>query len=227
MIQQTTIRLAAAYVLFPLSMSTFAAETDFQVGFDRKKITPTESLWMSGYAGRRRGSTGVLDDLYVQAMAVRDRSGTRALLLRIDVCTLRDATITQICELIKQRTGLMRREILVNVSHTHSGPAVDELYHYSMTTAHRERLAAYMERLKALCTDAAEEALDDLKPAVLEFGIGEARFFHNRRGLDANGRYTGMLANQTTIPTARYRCFVFPIPTAPCEVSSSVLPAIT
>ena len=62
---------------------------------------------------------------------------------------------------------------------------------------------------------------------VLEFGIGEARFFHNRRGLDANGRYTGMLANQTTIPTARYRCFVFPIPTAPCEVSSSVLPAIT
>ena len=195
MIQQTTLRLAVAAVLFQLSVSTFAAEPEFQVGFGRKKITPTESLWMSGYAGRRQGSTGVLDDLYAQAVAIRDRSGTRALLLRIDVCTLHDATITQICELIKQRTGLMRREMLVNVSHSHSGPAVDELYHYPMTTTHREKLAAYMERLKALCADAAADALNDLQPAVLEFGTGEANFFHNRRGLDANGRYTGMLAN--------------------------------
>ena len=80
------------------------------------------------------------------------------------------------CELITQRTGLTRREILVNISHTHSGPAVDELYHYPMSTEDRANLAAYMERLKAMCADAAEDALDDLQPAVLEFGVGEARF---------------------------------------------------
>ena len=85
MIQQATIRLAAACVLVPLSSLTFAAEPDFQVGFGRKKITPTESLWMSGYAGRRQASTGVMDDLYAQAMAVRDKTGNRALLLRVDV----------------------------------------------------------------------------------------------------------------------------------------------
>ncbi|MHC4877804.1 MAG: LamG domain-containing protein [Planctomycetota bacterium] len=182
-------------ILIITTTTVFAAEPDFQVGFGRKKITPAESLWMSGYAGPHRLATGVLDDLYAQAMTVRDRSGSRALLLRIDVCTMRDATITQICDLISQRTGLMRREILVNVSHTHSGPAVDELYHYPMSTEDRARLAAYMERLKAMCADAADDALKDLKPAVLEFGVGEARFFHNRRGLDENGRYTGMQAN--------------------------------
>lgn len=195
MIQRTTIALGVVCFTALQSLVIIAAEPDFQVGFGRQKITPTESLWMSGYAGRRQGSTGVLDDLYAQAMAVRDSSGTRGLLLRLDVCTLQDATITQICDLIQQRTGLMRREILVNVSHTHSGPAVDELYHYPMSTAHREKLAAYTERLKSWCADVADLALSDLQPAVLEFGVGKAQFFHNRRGLDAKGRYTGMQAN--------------------------------
>ncbi|MEM7234723.1 MAG: neutral/alkaline non-lysosomal ceramidase N-terminal domain-containing protein [Planctomycetota bacterium] len=182
-------------VCFLVPVSVRGADTDFQVGFAREKITPSEPLWMSGYAGRAHGSTGILDDLFVQAMAVRDRSGQSALLLRVDICVLRDATVTQICQLIRQRTGLMRREILVNVSHTHSGPAVDELYHYSMSTAHREKLAAYMERLKAICADVSAAALKDLKPAILDFGVGQAMMFHNRRGLDANERYTGMRPN--------------------------------
>jgi len=193
MIRHATFQLALVSLLAPLGVN--GAELDFQVGVARKKITPTESLWMSGYAGRHQGSTGVFDDLWVQAMAIRDRVGHRALLLRVDVCVLRDATVTQICQLIKKRTGLMRREILVNVSHTHSGPAVDELYHYPMSTVHRVRLAGYMERLKAMCADVAVDALGDLKPATLGFGVGRADFFHNRRGLDAQGRYTGMRAN--------------------------------
>ena len=187
------VAILAAALLCTLGAA--GGEPDFQVGFGRKKITPEESLWMSGYAGRGQGSSGVMDDLYVQAMAVRDRSGNRALLLRVDVCVLRDATVTQICELIKMRTGLRRREILVNVSHTHSGPAVDELYHYPMSTAHRQKLAAYMEWLKAACADVAADALADLEPARLDFGVGEAQFFHNRRGLDAEGRWNGMRAN--------------------------------
>ena len=194
------LRLTVACLL--LLPSAVDADDVFHVGFGRKKITPTESLWMSGYAGRHQGSTGVVDDLYVQAMALRDKTGNRALLLRVDVCVLRDATVIQICNLMQQRTGLMRREILVNVSHTHSGPAVDELYHYTMTTAHREKLAAYMERLKSDCVDAAEEALEDLKPAALAFGFGNAEFVYNRRGLDESGRYTGMRANPSN-PTDR------------------------
>ena len=188
-----TVRLAAVCVLLPLMAA--GAETDFRVGFGRRKITPDESLWMSGYAGPHRVSTGVLDDLYAQAMALQDSSGARALLLRVDICVMRDPTVSQICRLINQRTGLLRREILVNISHTHSGPAVDELYHYPMSTVQRAQLAAYTEHFKAMCAAAAAEALDNLRPAVLESGVGEAHFFHNRRGLDPDGRYTGMKAN--------------------------------
>ena len=195
MVPVATRRIIALYALTALMTCPQAAEPEFRVGFGRRKITPTEKLWMSGYAGPHRIATGVLDDLFAQAMAIRDRSGTRALLLRIDVCTMRDATITKICDLIGQRTGLRRQEILVNVSHTHSGPAVDELYHYPMSTDDRARLAAYTERLKSMCADAAEDAVRNLKPAVLEFGVGKAKFFHNRRGLDSSGQYTGMQAN--------------------------------
>lgn len=177
------------------SVVSYGAEVDFLVGFGRKKITPSEPLWMSGYSGRHQPATGVIDDLYAQALAIRDKSGNQALLLRLDVGVLRNPTVTQICNLIKQRTGLMRREILVNVSHTHSGPAVDELYHYPMPTEQRIKLAAYMEQLKSDCAAIAEDAFKDLKPAILDFGVGEATFFHNRRGLDENGRYTGMREN--------------------------------
>ena len=190
--------MSGRYLICFLSLIFLPAEIfaeDYWVGFGRAKITPTESVWMSGYAGRRQGAQAKLDDLFVQTMVVQDRDGARALLVRIDVCVMRDTTVTQICDLIGERTGLMRRQIMVNVSHTHSGPAVDELYHYPMSTEHRERLAGYMERIKAQCADAAEAAIQDLAPAHLEYGSGEAHFFHNRRGLDENGRYTGMIPN--------------------------------
>ena len=62
-------------VLWLLLVHGFTANgktEEFQVGFGRSKITPTESVWMSGYAGRRQGFQAVLDDLYVQTMAVQD-----------------------------------------------------------------------------------------------------------------------------------------------------------
>ena len=99
----------AACVEHSMPVAEPSVDTAFHVGFGRRVITPEESLWMSGDAGPERLSNGVLDDLHVQAMAILDEAGTRALLLRIDVCTMRDATITQICHLITQQTGLMRR----------------------------------------------------------------------------------------------------------------------
>jgi len=175
-----------------------AAESElaYRVGLARKCITPDEPLWMAGYMDRRHPSKGVLDDLYAQALAIEDAGGRRALLLTVDLCVLRTATVSRVCGQIAKRSGLKREQILVNVSHTHSGPAVDQLDDgYPMSPEDRKKLAAYTERVKAHLVDLAEAALGDLEPAGLTFGVGTATFFENRRRLDADGRCVGMGPN--------------------------------
>jgi len=177
----------------------FAAESEsvYRVGLARECITPDEPLWMAGYLGRRQPSQGVLDDLYAQALVIEDAGGGRALLLTVDLCILRTATVNHVCGQIAKRTGLEREQILVNVSHTHSGPAVDQLDDgYPMSPEDRKNLAAYTERVKGHLVDLAEAAIGDLKPTELAFGVGTATFFENRRRLNADGRWVGMGPNR-------------------------------
>jgi hypothetical protein len=179
-----------------LQATAVERESAYRVGLVRKCITPDEPLWMAGYMGRHQPSQGVLDDLYAQALAIEDAGGHRAVLLTVDVCVLRTATVNQVCEQIAERSGLHREQILVNVSHTHSGPAVDQLDDgYPMSPEDRQKLAAYTERLKGHLVDLAEAAVGDLEPAALSFGVGTATFFENRRRLDAEGRCVGMGPN--------------------------------
>ena len=168
----------------------------YRVGLARKCITPEEPLWLAGYVSRRKPSQGVLDDLFAQALAIEDVGGRRAVLLAVDLCSLRTATVNGLCRKITDRTGLERAQILVSLSHTHSGPAVDLLdVGYPIPVEDRRKLEAYTERVVSYLVALAEAALEDLQPAELAFGVGRATFFENRRRLDSDGRYTGMGPN--------------------------------
>lgn len=192
-----TAILVVCTLCISLSTRAMGKEPGVRVGLSRTCITPKESLWMAGYSGRKQPSQGVRDDLLAQAMAFEDTHGNRALLFSIDICVLRTPTVNSICKQISERTGLQRRQILVNLSHTHSGPAVDFLDadFYPITPQGRKKLEAYTEKLKAQLVDLAAKALADLRPARLHYGVGKATFFENRRLLDKNGRYVGMRAN--------------------------------
>ena len=53
-------------ILTLLILLTGSAIADFQVGFGRMKITPSESLWMSGYGDRNQPSSGcIIDDVWL------------------------------------------------------------------------------------------------------------------------------------------------------------------
>jgi hypothetical protein len=169
----------------------------FRAGLARQCITPEQSIWLAGYMSRRQPSQGVLDDLYAQALALEDADGRQALLLAVDLCVMRAATVNQVCERIADRTGLRREQVLVNFSHTHSGPAVDLLdVGYPLPPEERQKLEVYAGKVKSQLVDLAAAALDDLAPARLAFGRGKGTFFENRRRLDDEGRYRGMGPNR-------------------------------
>lgn len=169
----------------------------WRVGLAQVCTTPEEPLWLAGYRARSRPSEGVLDDLYAQALALEDAEGHRAVLLTVDLCAMRTPTLDEVRRRITKRTGLAREQVLVSLSHTHSGPAVDlaDASFYPMSPEDRKKLEAYTEKVKSHLVDLAEAALGDLQPAELAFGKGTATFFENRRRLDPDGHYLGMGPN--------------------------------
>src|SRR5262245_34193046 len=61
--------------LLLLAAALFAA--DFKVGVAKIDITPTEPIYLSGYAARTHASDGVTTHLFAKALALEDRGGSR------------------------------------------------------------------------------------------------------------------------------------------------------
>jgi hypothetical protein len=160
-----------------------AAEAPWRVGLAQARITPKGPIRMAGYASRNKPSEGVLADLYAKAMAIEDAQGNRAVLLTADLIGFRRPLAEAICQGIEQKTGLKRPQILLNASHTHTGPVVGPIdpKQEGVPDDQRRHVEAYAKRLQAELPELAAAALSDLKPAKLSWGIGVANLVMNRR----------------------------------------------
>jgi hypothetical protein len=147
---------------------------------------------MSGYASRTQSSQGVNCDLYAKAMALEDQAGNRALLITTDLIGFRAAFAESTCKLIAEKTGLARRQILLNSSHTHTGPTLGfdaaELGYDGEQAAATVR---YSRRLQEQLVEIAAESLAKLEPARLSWGVGVATFPMNRREFTPRGVILG------------------------------------
>jgi hypothetical protein len=173
-------------ILALLAAGAAAAAADpaaWKAGVAVQVITPTEPMWMAGYASRTRPSEGKLTDLYVKALALEDPAGGRLVLLTSDLVGIPRGLSGEVAEGVRQRTGLPRERLMLTVSHTHCGPVLrDSLSDmYDMPPGEVKKIDPYTDRLRGWMIDAVVRALDDLKPARLAYGQGIARFAVNRR----------------------------------------------
>ena len=121
------LAIAALLVLggtFCAAGSAKSEETELRIGLARAKITPDEPIRLAGYASRTKPSEGVLADLHAKAGAFEDGRGERAVLLTADVIGYNAKVAQFICDGIMKKTALQRRQILLNTSHTHTGPVI-------------------------------------------------------------------------------------------------------
>jgi hypothetical protein len=164
-------------------------EADLRVGLARAKITPEGPIWMAGYASRNKPSEGVLADLYAKATAFEDAAGERAVLLTADVIGYNARVADFVCQRIIDKTGLQRRQILLNPSHTHAGPVIGipGATGYGLEGEEAERVHEYAERLADTLAAIAADALADLKPARVSWGIGVTHIVMNRREFTERG----------------------------------------
>src|SRR5918992_3364003 len=99
-------------------------EGGWRAGVARIVVTPTEPIFMKGYGSRTRPSEGVTQDLHVKALALRDETGATSVLVTSDLHSYTRRMSDTIAEAVEKQHGIPRQRLILNGSHTHSGPAV-------------------------------------------------------------------------------------------------------
>lgn len=175
---------AAAIGAGAVTSAAGAAEAcAWRAGIARCEITPAGPIWMGGYASRNHPSEGVLQPLWAKAMVLEDGGGSRAAFVSMDLIGIDRRMSEAVCRRALQKTGLSRDRIVLNCSHTHSGPVVAGVTPlvYDLDEQQQAAVAAYAQTLEDRLVAVIEAAAQDLRPARLFFGEGQCGFAINRR----------------------------------------------
>ena len=191
---QNALRCAVALILPALVAGpAAAAEPAWKAGLAQIKITPGQPVMMAGYASRTRPFDKVETDLYAKALVLEDSAGNRAALVTSDLLGFPAAVAEPICERIAQKTGLKREQILLNSSHTHTGPQVslkppaNDDPNAEMTL----RTIEYTRQLQDKVVDVVVQAAAKLEPVQISAGGGVVHFVMNRREFTPSGVILG------------------------------------
>ena len=138
---------------------------NLQAGFARIDITPMLGIPIVGYY-QERFAEGVLDNMEINALALAC-GNKRALLLSIDACYIGEAHDSVLRGAVAQATGLPLEAIYLSSTHTHTGPQI-------LSQSDNPLVAEYFQLLKWKMADVSRYALEDLKPARMGWGIGNA-----------------------------------------------------
>jgi len=130
-----------------------APASGFEVGFGEANITPDFQVDLAGYGNNAtRLSTGFKTYIYAHVLAVRDGSGTTAVLIGMDAgsCNARFyAAIKQYCQ---EAHNIPGENMLLSAGHQHSCPGWGDQYFQFAE-----------KKIKA----AIDDALEDLAPAEM------------------------------------------------------------
>jgi hypothetical protein len=172
-----------------------AVEPGWRIGLAQVKVTPSQPIFLDGYASRNKPFEKVENDLYVKAMVFEDQQKNRAVLVTSDLIGFTAAIAEPICERICAKTGMRREQILINSSHIHTGPmlSVDATAPRGngMTDGDVQRTIAYTRRLQDQVVEVVLDACGKLEPATLSWGAGVVHFVMNRRQFTPTGVVLG------------------------------------
>ncbi len=85
-------------------------------------ITPPVGVDMTGFGGRPSGAIGIHDDIFAKVL-VLDDGNQQLVIVTSDLLSLDFDLVQRIRELIEANIGIPPENVMLNSSHTHSGPA--------------------------------------------------------------------------------------------------------
>ena len=145
-----------------------------KAGISEVNITPPVGISMCGFAARGGPSEAIHDELYARAL-VLDDGETQVAIVGADVISFAPDLVNRIRELVEHSLGIPGGHILLNGSHSHSGPSVMAF------RCMGDRDTAYEDVLCRKIVGAIKMAAEGLIPASLSQGRKSVRIAHNRR----------------------------------------------
>ena len=180
-------------LLITLCFALTLAAADYKAGVGRIVITPDKPIYMSGYGGRDHPSEGVIHDLWTKALAIEDHKGARVLIVTTDLIGLPRSIADIVAARIQKQYGIDRAQLVLNSSHTHTGPLIRHNLEniFELGPEENQVVTEYAAALTEKLVMVAGAALQDLGPANVFFGNGRATFAINRRQNTSKGVIIG------------------------------------
>ena len=151
-----------------------------KLGVAREIITPKLGGLFMGY-GSDKGSTAVHDDLTVTVL-VMEQGKCRAVLMSATVCLIGNELTAKIRELCGAAAGVPAANVIINATHTHSGPVTTNYGDATYDVAYCDSIFV------PKCVAAVKAAVKNMKPVTVGVAKTESKVGINRRQLLANDR---------------------------------------
>ena len=150
---------------------------DLKAGFARVNVTPMLGIHVAGYF-KERIADGVLDELEINALALRAGENT-LLLLSMDICHISTKRCEGFRKHIEEATGVPAGNILIHATHTHTGPVMEpygtkEDTHATSSLPQDPLFEEYITFVDRRMVEVSVLALQDLKPARLGYAVSKA-----------------------------------------------------
>jgi hypothetical protein len=187
-------------LLATLPCALFAA--DYRAGVATQVITPAEPIYLTGYANRNHPSEGMVHDLKAKALAIEDRAGGKVVIVTTDLIGLPRSITDVIAARVQKEHGIDRARLIINSSHTHTGPLIArnlELM-FDLKPDERRVVDEYSRKLTEDLIALIGKALGSMEPADLWLGNGHAHFAINRREPTPKGVRIGLNPSGPTDP---------------------------
>jgi hypothetical protein len=156
---------------------------NWKAGTATLKVTPQKMLWMAGYAARKKPAEGKVQDLFAKALALQDEQGNKLVFVTLDLIGVPQPIRHAVAERAEKEFKLPQANLVMNASHTHSGPSMRTT---PLTDKDKDDPRAkdawdYTQKLQSDLGDLVGKALASMEPARLTWNKARCGFAMNRR----------------------------------------------
>ncbi len=180
------VTLAAIVLCSFISSLSAANHSTYQVGIAKVNITPDYPVLLSGYASRGTDLISRVEQpLWARAIAISDERGQSHVLISVDNCGVPASVTKTVVANLKEKYNTASENVVICSTHTHSAPMLNgvllNLYVQDLSAQKLAVIDRYTRELITKLTQVAEDAIKDVQPSILEWGVGSATFAKNRR----------------------------------------------
>jgi putative membrane-bound dehydrogenase-like protein len=170
---------------FQSSSAVAASPRDYKVGLAKVDITPEGPIRLSGFYVRQTESIGVREPIFARAMAIQGLDGKPAVLVTVDSIGIPAAVRNEVAQRLASKKKLPNERFAISATHSHTTPMLSgvlaTLFGAPVPPDQQARIDKYTHDLTDKLEQVATSALDNMKPARIQFGIGKVNFSINRR----------------------------------------------